>query len=394
MGKGKQKICVGLAKGRGQSSNPRNNNNNIINAAMPAMMGGGRASAAAAAGPPTPAAGQLQVGGGVSPRQAAEMREMFNLWEPGVVNSGNAERRTRKDATRMGRAQTWHLPESTREALDEPPPRRDWTVEEAAQHAMGKLSPEELRNLEPFGKWIASRRAHWERVLFGEIAAHETRGEWRAIADKAGTVLAEMERKRVSLGLHRERLLPVRMNATDLWEAHALDVRAQARLRGLGDPQGASEDLTLAHAFHQALQDYQSGTAHSTMTVKQAKILLDRAECFDRLGEYKNALVDLKGVCAAVRTIGKEAFALSAPHSDHVPESSAYLMLAVMAKKKMQQGAAARPLFSEAERETIMKDLGLWAYVSTRYNCAKCHARPTEKRLNKCARCQLQWYCW
>jgi len=68
-------------------------------------------------------------------------------------------------------------------------------------------------------------------------------------------------------------------------EAHALDMRGQACLRGRGDAKGASGHLSVAHAFQVGYYYYYD--------LCQTGQDLD-AECFDEMGSYKNALVGLR----------------------------------------------------------------------------------------------------
>jgi len=314
------------------------------------------------------------------PEGYAHLKKMF--WKPGTTNSADVERRAKKDVSRISKAQTRYLQEDMRKALGQMPKAGELNLEGVVH----SLSPLELVGRKSFLDWAMSQKARWDR-LFGEIQQHEPLEEWQAIFDKADSIIKELSQKRSQLGLDRERLLAAGMVAGEIWEHHAYNMRAQALLRGLGDPKRASEDLTISLAIHQGtfLSNY------GTISPRAAMILYDRAECFKQLGEFENAIVDLKAACAAVRAIGEEPFQ-QRPFSS-IPEASVYLLLAVMALQKIKEGAA-RPFYSESERDGIMKEFGLFSYNSSCYHCAQCKKGPTESRLLNCSRCHLQWYCW
>jgi len=166
-------------------------------------------------------------------------------------------------------------------------------------------------------------------------------------------------------------------------------MRAQALLHGLGEPEGASEDLSMALLLDQVVNHSDYGQ----MSTRAAKMLFNRAECYDQLGDYHKAIEDLKTCCSVVRTHGKKKFEDDPRCLAWLPGESVMLLLTVMAKQKVQEGTS-RPFYTKEEAEKIMMDLGLEQYdKATRYRCDCCDKNAENSALLRCSRCHTVWYC-
>jgi hypothetical protein len=107
----------------------------------------------------------------------------------------------------------------------------------------------------------------------------------------------------------------------------------------------------------------------------------------DAVEELKRSIADYKACCAAIRLAG-------AAHCVHpsIGEATSQLYLAItMQKVKM---GAARPHYSEVEREKVQKELGLGIYGNKIFRCLNCNEASSKTvKLQLCSRCKSVWLC-
>jgi hypothetical protein len=107
----------------------------------------------------------------------------------------------------------------------------------------------------------------------------------------------------------------------------------------------------------------------------------------DVVEELEHSIADYKACCAAIRLAG----AAYCGHPSISQATSELLMAMTLQKVKM---GAARPHYSEVEREKVQKELGLGIYSNKIFRCLNCNATPSKTvKLQLCGRCKSVWLC-
>lgn len=283
-----------------------------------------------------------------------------------------SEKRDKKDKTRVSKAQKRNQQTSGNFT----------TTEQQVFRAIQSLkSPQKAANVMKLGLYIQRRGDEWAR-MHSEICEHEQKEEWLCIEQKATAIIEEISRARQQAGVTVEWCFEARLISP--CERLAYFNRAQARMHGLNNHQGAVDDLTQALSFYQKFWGIEYGEIDTDIV----ELLFSRSKCHLKLGNLDSAYEDLRACSAGVKIISDENWL----GTSAMPAAIVKTTLMVMAKRKLVSGAS-RPLFTPSERESIERDLGLNAYDRGTYLCLACGKGPSDVSLKRCSRCMNAWFC-
>lgn len=245
---------------------------------------------------------------------------------------------------------------------------------------LSNLSEEKVPMAVRYANFLKTKINVWDR-LHREICKHEKKGDWLRIHRIASSIIDEINRYRSECGLDKDWCIERGLFSPG--ERLAFFNRTQARMRGLNNPRGAIEDFTEALSYYQAFWKLDYGDIDTYMV----EHLYDRAQCHIMLEDLESAYEDLRACCSGIRAIGDDWSGLPS-----IPPNIVKTMLMIMAKQKLLSGAS-RPFYTQNERDSIERDLGLNAFDRDNYHCLQCGAGPSEVALKRCGSCMRVWFC-
>lgn len=144
--------------------------------------------------------------------------------------------------------------------------------------------------------------------------------------------------------------------------------------------QGCLDDCNCVLIF-----DDMSGTMDEYTKANQIMIFMTRGRALRRLGKAEEALVNFRAACAAIRLIGA-----SWKREPTIRESTREVLYTLATIKK----GKARPHYTDEERETWQRELGVGLYSKDVYKCGYCGAQRSDSvKLMQCSRCKQRWFC-
>lgn len=185
-------------------------------------------------------------------------------------------------------------------------------------------------------------------------------------------IIREMQNTMKELGLHLSGHFPITM-VRALFHRTLLHSKTQNYQKSIDD---ATECFKLMRALR-------GGTAPKG---REINLLYFRGICFLLLDDINQAIMDLKGCCAASRLNPLKLY-------DCVLYTKE--LVGAMTLEKIRSGAS-RPHYTSQERDAIEKELGLGIYEVSSYRCSHydCEKEPSDAvTLMLCDCCNEKWFC-
>jgi MYND finger len=159
--------------------------------------------------------------------------------------------------------------------------------------------------------------------------------------------------------------------------------RAMARLN-LADFPGAIDDATESIRLFWSQASMENDLNSKVMHIMS---FMTGARASRSLGFLEQAVTDFRGSCAGIRAIGP-----GYNRQPSVQGATTELLLTVAMMKHRDQ--AARPHYTDQERESWECELGIGDDQHGRFHCGNCNAtRSDSVKLKVCSRCKKTWFC-